>query len=98
MTYRLDQRDEADVRYWLGDDLRGDLGVHSGSGNLDSRSIYKPILNFRSFRYAEKDDNGDWVFHGTEDIGLRCGPIVVKPKKPHYVHRETSQTLVRLSQ
>lgn len=98
MSYRLDQRDEADVRYWLGDDIRGDVGVHSGSSSLDKRSIYEPIQNFKPFRYVERDDNGNLTWHGTEDVGLRCGPIVVKPRKPHYVHRELSDSLVTISE
>lgn len=97
MSYRLDQRDEADVRYWLGDDIRGEAGVHSGSGSLDKRSIYKPIENFRPYRYVERT-GGSLVWHGTEDVGLRCGPIIIKPKKPHYVARDMADEIVMLSE
>lgn len=97
MSYRLDQRDEADVRYWLGDDIRGDVGVKSDSGSLERRSIYKPIENFRPFRYVERDEWGRLTFHGTEDVGLRCGPILVKPKKPAYTQRDEGDSLVTLS-
>jgi hypothetical protein len=98
MSYRLDQRDEADVRYWLGDDIRGEVGVHSGSGSLDARSIYKPIENFKPYRHVERDQFGRLTWSGTEDVGLRCGPIVVKPKKPAYVQREEGDLLVTFSE
>jgi hypothetical protein len=98
LSYRLDQRDEADVRYWLGDDIRGEVGVHSGSGSLDARSIYKPIENFKPYRHVERDQYGRLTWHGTEDVGLRCGPIVVKPKKPAYVQREEGDLLVTFSE
>jgi hypothetical protein len=77
MTYRLDQRDEGDVRYLLGDDVRGDVGVRSSASSFEARSIYAPIVNF------------PW---------LKCGPIRVTAKKPHYVEHELGGKLVRLSE
>jgi hypothetical protein len=98
MSFRLDPRDESDLRYYLGEDARGDVGVHSGSSSLEGRAIYEPIKNNRPFRYIEKDDNGNWFAHGTEDVGLRCGPILVKPKKPAYQEREMGHTLVLVTE
>lgn len=102
MSYRLNQRDEDDVRYWLGRDVLGDLGVRSSGSNYESHLLYEPILNDLPYRYVErhKEEDGSITVtvHGTEDVGLRCGPVLVKPKRPHYVDRGAGEELVAISE
>src|SRR5207253_4732378 len=42
---------------------------------------FKPIVRNVPFRYSEIDEDGRTVWHGTVDVGLRCGPVDVKTPK-----------------
>lgn len=98
MSYRLNQRDEDDVRHWLGRDVRGDLGIRSSSSNFEARALLMPIRNNVPFTYVDRDEKGVAIkWHGTEDVGLRCGPILVVPKKPAYVERDLGAELIATS-
>jgi len=100
MSYRLDQRDEADVRYWLGDDLRGDVW---GEVRLQlagrSAPSTSPSRTSSPSGTPRRTTTGDWVFHGTEGRG--------PPVRPHRGEDEecpptsthiASQTLIRVSE
>lgn len=97
MSYRLNQRDEDDVRHWLGRDVRGDLGVRSSSSNFESRALLMPIRNNVPSHYYDIHEDGTTTRHGTDDVGLRCGPILVVPKKPAYVERDLGAELIATS-
>jgi hypothetical protein len=96
VSFRLDRGDEIDVRHWL---ARDPSGGGSRSGSVVGRSIFAPIENFKPFHYYETDEHGRTWRHATEDVGLRCGPIVVTTKKPHYSEREDDgEDLLRMSE
>lgn len=94
MSYRLSQEDERVLVRGARRDLRGDVGVCSGSGNLEERSMYAPIKNFQPWRYW---DRGLQVHHATEDVGFRCGSLVVTLKRYPSVARDMGDTIMSTS-
>lgn len=86
MTYRLNESDERVLVRGARRDLRGDVGVCSSAGQLEQASMCVPIGNFEPFSYwhAERGQ-----YSRTQDVGFRCGALVVAvhryPRVPHDV-------------
>src|SRR6266446_8788262 len=81
MIFRPSPLELADLE-WYFLEAEGDLKrLKSLLAAAIEKMQFKPIVRNVPFRYSEVDERGRTVWHGTVDVGLRCGPIDVKTPK-----------------